>query len=102
MLSSVQTLAHHLDAVSGFSRQTGPESTMLPTMTWQIWPFLVKPPWTENTGNVYIFKGFLDCFGRDQTEEMAEEQGFEPWVRLLPQRFSRPSHSTTLELLRMQ
>ena len=27
---------------------------------------------------------------------MAERQGFEPWVELPPQRFSRPPHSTTL------
>jgi hypothetical protein len=31
---------------------------------------------------------------------MAERQGFEPWVELPPQRFSRPSHSTTLAPLR--
>jgi hypothetical protein len=31
---------------------------------------------------------------------MAEEQGFEPWVRSHVRRFSRPVHSTTLPLLR--
>ena len=32
--------------------------------------------------------------------KMAERQGFEPWVRSLAQRFSRPPHSTTLAPLR--
>ena len=32
---------------------------------------------------------------------MAERQGFEPWVGLRPQRFSKPSHSTTLAPLRI-
>ena len=31
---------------------------------------------------------------------VAEEQGFEPWVRSHVRRFSRPVHSTTLPLLR--
>jgi hypothetical protein len=31
---------------------------------------------------------------------MAERQGFEPWVELPPQRFSRPPHSTALAPLR--
>ena len=33
--------------------------------------------------------------------DMAEKQGFEPWVELPPQRFSRPSRSTTPALLRV-
>lgn len=32
---------------------------------------------------------------------MAEKQGFEPWVESPPQRFSRPSRSTTPALLRI-
>ena len=32
---------------------------------------------------------------------MAEEQGFEPWEDFHPRRFSRPVHSTTLPLLRL-
>ena len=31
----------------------------------------------------------------------AERQGFEPWVRLRRQRFSRPPHSTALASLRL-
>jgi hypothetical protein len=30
---------------------------------------------------------------------LAERQGFEPWVRLREQRFSRPPHSTALASL---
>ena len=33
-------------------------------------------------------------------DDMAEKQGFEPWVELPPQRFSRPSRSAAPALLR--
>ena len=36
---------------------------------------------------------------RKENNDMAEKQGFEPWVGLPPQRFSRPSRSTAPALL---
>ena len=35
-------------------------------------------------------------------DNVAEEQGFEPWEDFHPRRFSRPVHSTTLPLLRQR
>jgi hypothetical protein len=48
----------------------------------------------------FIWSGFAGHYRTLLNVNLAEEQGFEPWVGLPPQRFSRPSRSTAPALLR--
>ncbi len=60
-----------------------------------------QTPDCQADGQAFLPEKTPEAVQRDQakTTRMAEEQGFEPWVELLPQRFSRPSRSTAPALL---
>ncbi len=56
-------------------------------------------PYNEKTPQSVQNCGVIGHLWMALDYDMAEEQGFEPWVELPPQRFSRPSRSTSPALL---